>query len=65
MTKKMEKNFLLALREIELVLQGEKSVTDETHAAESTLRNYVRTKAKEIRIKSKEMRRRKLNAKNY
>lgn len=54
-SKAMAKVFALALKEIEIVLEGKKAITDVTKVAANTLSNYSRIKTTEIHDKALEL----------
>jgi hypothetical protein len=47
-TDSMQKVFELSLKEIEVVLEGNRKITDKTKLAANTLSNYSRIKSTEI-----------------
>jgi len=51
----MRKVFVLALKELEEVLERKKSITDVTRVAANTLSNYSRIKSSEVHDKALEL----------
>lgn len=54
-TRSMRKVFVLALKELEEVLERKKSITDVTRVAANTLSNYSRIKSSEVHDKALEL----------
>ena len=47
-TGRLEAAFILAVKEVELILKGKKSITDKTRLASATIGNYAKIKSVEV-----------------